>query len=259
VDDAAARAELVDWLSTWLIRVAFFAAAVGFAGAMFTRCKITNQRATPNTPRHKCCAAWFESASNICQFGTVVIAIAGGLLASNKLSHDRALRAQAREEKARLANELAEEQRARLQRDISPTDSAQMLSVLNEFPGTSIDLMIAFTDLETLRFAGRVAQLFRSSNWVVTVSCGRFVHVNGMIIEFKPQYIASNHVELAAWEIVGKFREVRPDLAISEPRPWSDIAFKPTDPSPDCLASPTVPWDGGKLPDSMIRLIIGSK
>jgi len=102
VDDAA-RAELVDWLSTWLICVAFFAAAVGFAGAMFTRCKIAHQRAMPNTPRHKCRAAWFEGASNICQFGTALIAITGGILAWNKLSHDRALRAAAHAEAARIA------------------------------------------------------------------------------------------------------------------------------------------------------------
>jgi hypothetical protein len=109
--------DLVDWLSTLAIRVTIAAALIGAVGAVCTSFKIkwnhrVSQKDTLDAAQYRKWAARVEIAANLCQYVAIVTAIAGGFVAFAKLGHDRDLRVQAKEEKARLEDGLTETARA---------------------------------------------------------------------------------------------------------------------------------------------------
>jgi len=289
--------DLVDWLSTLAIIVTIAAALIGGVGAACTSLKIrSNQRAsqkeTIDAARYKKRATRFEVAANVCQYVAIATAIGGGIIGSTRLLHERVLRAEAKAEKARLADELTatrraaasasalaeEERRARFQRELSRDDVARILKELN-FPmptqGTRIELIVSDRDGEAFRFAIALDEMLMfDARWVVSSSsCGLLAgDVHSLVMEMKPELfeLAKPRPDsgpyqmppefnnaVAAWALVRAVRQVRPDLTISDPRPWSQLSFEGA--SYSCLRSVASRPDGGKQPEAMSRLIIGSR
>ena len=141
--------------------------------------------------------------------------------------------------------------------------------------GTRVELISSGTDIEASRFASAIdTMLIFDARWVVYASCGILLgHTHGVEVEMKPELFElmkppkqdSGPHQLppeysnggAAFRLVRAIRKVRPDLTIWDPQPWSNSLFIGA--SSTCLPSSNADRDGGRQPEPMIRLIIGSR